>query len=143
MLQKFERPPEIVGRVVIGTSFGDLHSLGKRIVSGCLRALMVDVHDLGVNVPAAKFVDAAVADKAQVIAVSSMMVHTATGEHGSREVRQILRDRGLEGSIRLVVGGAPYRFDGELYKSVGAEAWAPDGVTGAKVIAGLIREVKP
>jgi trimethylamine corrinoid protein len=142
MLLKFRRPPEVIGRVVIGTAFGDLHSLGKRIVSGCLRALMVDVSDLGVNVPAAKFVDTAVAEKAQVIAISSMMVHTATGEHGSREVRQILRDRGLEGSIRLVVGGAPYRFDGELYKSVGADAWAADGVTGAKVIAEMIREVK-
>jgi len=143
MLAKFQRPPEIIGRVVIGTAFGDLHSLGKRIVSGCLRALMVEVIDLGVNVPAAKFVDAAVAEDAQVVAISTMMVHTATGEHGCREVREILRQRGLEQRIRIVVGGAPYRFDGELYKTVGADAWAPDGVSAGKVIIDLIREVKP
>jgi methanogenic corrinoid protein MtbC1 len=143
MLLKFKHPPEIIGRVVIGTAFGDLHSLGKRIVSGCLRALMVEVIDLGVNVPAAKFVDEAVALDAQVIAISTMMVHTATGEQGCREVRRILHERGLENRFRIAVGGAPYRFDDTLYKTVGADAWAADGVTAAKVIIDLIREVKP
>ncbi|MFA6313355.1 MAG: cobalamin-dependent protein [Sterolibacterium sp.] len=142
MLAKFQHPPQILGRVVIGTAFGDLHSLGKRIVSGCLRALMVDVEDVGVNVPAARFVDAAMTRDAQVIAISTMMVHTATGEHGCREVRRILKERGVEHRFRIAVGGAPYRFDGELYKTVGADAWAPDGVTAARVIIDLIREVK-
>lgn len=142
MLEKFEQPPEIVGRVVIGTAHGDLHSLGKRIVMGCLKALMVEVTDLGVNVPAERFVDAAVENEAQVIAVSAMMVHTATGENGAGKVRRLLRERGLEGRIKLVVGGAPYRFDNELYRTVGADAWAPDGVNAGRVIADLIREVK-
>jgi methanogenic corrinoid protein MtbC1 len=142
MLLKFEHPPEIIGHVVIGTAHGDLHSLGKRIVMGCLKALMVDVTDLGVNVPAEKFVDEAIARDAQVIAVSAMMVHTATGENGARRVRQILQERGLENSIRLVVGGAPYRFDNELYKTVGADGWAPDGVNAGRVIIDLINEVK-
>lgn len=142
MLKLFRHPPEIIGRVVIGTAAGDLHSLGKRIVMGCLKALMVDVTDLGVNVPAERFVDEAVRTDAQVIAVSAMMVHTATGDNGCLKVRQILRQRGLEGRFKLVVGGAPYRFDGELYKSVGADAWAADGVSAGRVIVDLIREVK-
>jgi methanogenic corrinoid protein MtbC1 len=142
MLEKFRHPPETVGRVVIGTAYGDLHSLGKRIVMGCLKALMVEVIDLGVNVPAERFVDEALTNDAQVIAISAMMVHTATGESGCRKVRQILRERGLEARFRIVVGGAPYRFDPELYKTVGADAWASDGVSAGKVIADLIREVK-
>jgi 5-methyltetrahydrofolate--homocysteine methyltransferase len=142
MLEKFSQPPEVIGRVVIGAAHGDLHSLGKRIVIGCLKSLMVDVIDLGTNVSAIKFVDAAIEEDAQVIAVSAMMVHTATGEHGSMEIRQLLRERGLEDKIKLAVGGAPYRFDPELYAKVGADAWAPDGVTAAKVIVQLIREVK-
>lgn len=142
MLKEFSHPPEIIGRVVIGTAAGDLHSLGKRIVMGCLKALMVDVIDLGVNVPAERFVDEAVARDAQVIAISAMMVHTAMGPGGALRVRQILRERGLEGRFRLVVGGAPYRFDDELFKSVGADAWAPDGVSAAKVIVNLIREFR-
>jgi methanogenic corrinoid protein MtbC1 len=142
MLQKFEHPPEIIGRVVIGTAHGDLHSLGKRIVMGCLKALMVDVTDLGVNVPAERFVEAALAENAQIIAISAMMVHTATGDNGARKVRRILQERGLEDRLRLIVGGAPYRFDNELYKAVGADAWAPDGVNAGKVIVELIREMK-
>ncbi|MEI8572008.1 cobalamin-binding protein [Methylomonas sp. LW13] len=143
MLEKFSKPPEMIGRVVIGAAYGDLHSLGKRIVSGCLKSLMVDVVDLGTNVTAEKFVDTAVSESAQVIAVSAMMVHTATSAKGSLGVRSLLQERGLEQQIKLAVGGAPYRFDPELYTKVGADAWAPDGVTAAKVIVDLIREVKP
>jgi len=143
MLEKFQHPPEIIGRVVIGTASGDLHSLGKRIVMGCLKALMVETIDLGVNVTAQRFVDEAVAHDAQVIAISAMMVHTATGEHGARGVRKLLHERGLEDRIRIVVGGAPYRFDSELFKNVGADAWASDGVSAGKVIVDLIKEVKP
>jgi trimethylamine corrinoid protein len=141
MLLKFQHPPEMIGRVVIGTAAGDLHSLGKRIVMGCLKALMVDVVDLGVNVPAERFVDEAVALDAQVIAISAMMVHTATGENGCKRVRQILRERGLEDRFRLVVGGAPYRFDNELYKIVGADGWAPDGISAGKMIVDLIQNM--
>ena len=129
--------------MVIGTAQGDLHSLGKRIVMGCLKALMVDVIDLGVNVPAERFVDEAVARDAQVIGISAMMVHTATGPGGAPKVRQLLGERGLEGRIRMVVGGAPYRFDDQLYQRVGADAWAADGVSAGQVIVDLIKEVKP
>jgi len=100
---------------------------------------MVEVDDLGVNVPAEKFVDAAVAGNAQVIAVSAMMVHTATGENGARKVRALLKERGLENQIKIVVGGAPYRFDNELYKTVGADGWAADGIAAGKMIVDLIR----
>lgn len=142
MLARFSQPPELVGRVVIGTAAGDLHSLGKRIVSGCLRSLLVDVIDLGLNVSAERFVDEAVAHDARVIAVSAMMVHTATGERGARRVRAILRERGLEERIKLVVGGAPYRFDETMYLAVGADAWAPDALAAGRVIVGLIRAQK-
>lgn len=143
MLLLFRKPPEIIGRAVIGTASGDLHSLGKRIVMGCLKSMMVDVIDLGVNVSAERFVDEAVRLDAHVIAISAMMVHTANGEQGCRKVRQLLHERGLEDRIRLVVGGAPYRFDPELYRNVGADAWASDGISAGKVIVDLMRQVQP
>ncbi len=142
MLLQFSEPPEVIGRVIIGTAFGDLHSLGKRIVMGCLKSMMVDVIDLGVNVTSEDFVNAAIEHDAQVIAVSSMMMHTATGEEGSLAVRELLKQQGLESKIKLVVGGSPYRYDNELYTQVGADSWAPDGITAAKIICDLIREVK-
>lgn len=142
MLVRFQHPPATLGRVIIGTSHGDLHSLGKRIVTGCLKSLMIEVIDLGVNVPAERFVAEAIAQDAQVIAISSMMVHTAKGDNGCIKVRQLLREQGLERNIKVAVGGAPYRFDPDLYRAVGADAWAPDGITAGKAIINLIQEVK-
>jgi len=142
MLLLFETPPKPLGCVVIGTAAGDLHTLGKRIVIGCLKAQMIDVIDLGVNVPAEKFVDAAVARNAQVIGISAMMVHTARGENGAIKVRRLLKERGLEHKIKLLVGGAPFRYDPDLYKIVQADAWAENGVSAARVIMDCIEEVK-
>jgi methanogenic corrinoid protein MtbC1 len=96
---------------------------------------------LGVNVPAEKFVNEAVALNAQVIAVSAMMVHTARGENGAIKVRKLLKEQNLEHKIKLVVGGAPYRYDPELYKVVQADAWAENGVSAIKVIMDCIQEV--
>jgi len=143
MIPLFKKTRQAAGCVVIGTSQGDFHGLGKRIVIGCLSALMVDVTDLGLNVEPQRFVDEAVAHHAQVIGISSMMVHTARGENGCLRVRQILRERGLEDQIKIAVGGAPYRYDKNLYKVVQSDAWAENGITAGKVILDLIKEVLP
>jgi len=142
MVPRFEKSPEVVGHVVIGAAQGDFHGLGKRIVTGCLKALMVEVTDLGLNVAPERFVDEALAHDAQVIAISAMMVHTARGENGCLGVRRILIERGLEKRIRIAVGGAPYCFNHGLYKVVGADAWAENGITAGRVITNLIREVR-
>jgi methanogenic corrinoid protein MtbC1 len=139
MVPKFAVRPNLSGKVVIGNAKGDLHALGKRILIGCLKARMVDVKDLGVNVPPEKFVDEAVAFGARVIGMSAMMVHTARGPNGCLKVRALLRERQLEDRIKLVVGGAAFRFDPRLYHTVGADAWAQDAVSGAAVIEGLAR----
>lgn len=138
MVAQFQTSPETVGRVVIGTSHGDMHTLGKRIVSGCLRSLMIEVIDLGVNVSAERFVDTAQEQNADIIAISSMMVHTARSEQGCLAVRQLLKQRQLEDRIKIIVGGAPYTWDTDLYKVVQADAWASDGISAGKVIKDLI-----
>ena len=142
MIPKFKKLPKIEGRMVIGTAFGDLHSLGKRIVTGCLTASMIEVSDLGVNVPAEEFVESAIEQNAHIIGVSTMMVHTAKGENGPSGVRQLLKKQKLENRIKLIVGGAPYHFDSELYKVVGADAWSEDGIKATSTIINLIKEVK-
>ena len=142
MISKFKKQLVAAGHIVIGTAAGDLHSLGKRIVTGCLTALMMDVTDLGVNVAPERFVAEAIAHNAQVIGISAMMVHTARGENGCRKVRQILKEGGLEEKIKIIVGGAPYCFDHNLYKTVQADAWAANGIAAGSVITGLIKEVR-
>lgn len=142
MIPLFARAPEYIGKMVIGTSSGDFHGLGKRIVSGCLKAQMIDVADLGLNVQPEVFVDQALKHGASVIGISSMMVHTARGENGALGVRKILRERGLEARIKIIVGGAPYRYDHELAAVVASDAWAENGIAAGPVIAALIREVR-
>jgi methanogenic corrinoid protein MtbC1 len=67
-----------------------------------------------------------------------MMVHTARSEQGCVAVRQLLKERQLEERIKIIVGGAPYTWDTELYKTVQADAWASDGISAGKIIKDLI-----
>lgn len=140
MIPRFHSSPEIIGKIVIGNAQGDFHGLGRRIVIGCLKAMMVDVIDLGLNVSPEQFVEAALVHEAPIIGISAMMMHTAQGENGCLKVRKLLNERGLDNKIKIVVGGAPYRFNPELYKTVGADAWADNGITAGKVISELIKE---
>lgn len=142
MVPRFAKAPEIQGRMVIGTIKGDFHTLGKRLVQGCLRARMIEVIDLGVNLPAEAFVEGALKHNAEVIGISSLMVHTATSEHGCLRVRQLLREQNLEGRIRIIVGGAPFRFHPQLYRTVGADAWAPTAPAAGDVVEALFKEVR-
>jgi len=139
LIPRFTTAPELQGQVVIGTSYGDFHGLGKKILCGCLRAKMFQVTDVGINARPEHFVEAALAVGAGVIGISSMMVHTAVGENGPRRVRALLREQGLEERIKIVVGGAPYRFHDTLYREVEADAWGATAIEGAEIIAGLIR----
>jgi trimethylamine corrinoid protein len=142
LIEQFAAKPGAAGCVVIGTAYGDFHGLGKKIVGGCLKAYTIKVVDLGLSVSANAFVDKALEHGAQVIAISSMMIHTTLGEDGCLAVRDILKSRGLEDKIKIIVGGAPYRFNPELYRSVKADAWSRDGTEAGKVVIKLIEEVK-
>jgi len=142
LVPQFQAAPEIEGHVIMGTAVEDFHGLGKKIVGGCLKAKMIEVTDLGLNVSPERFVEEALKQGAQVIGVSSMMVHTAGGKNGPLKIRELLQKEGLEDRLRMAVGGAPYRFHPKLYKEVGADAWAENGTKAAMVITELIREVK-
>ena len=69
------------------------------------------------------------------------VVHTAKGESACRGVRRILRERGLEAQLKIAVGGAPYRFNPELYQQVGADGWAENGVLAVELMERLVHEV--
>ncbi len=115
--------------MVIGTAKGDFHGLGKRIVAAFLKAAGFVVVDLGLSVPAEAFVGAALEEGARLIAVSALMADTALG---LREVRQEMERRKAE-DVRLLVGGAPFRFNSDLYRLMGADATAPNAYEAARV----------
>jgi len=92
------------GVVVIGTVEGDIHDIGKTVVGALLSANGYEVHDLGVEVPAGRFVEAAAAQKADVIGLSALLSTTMLYQ---RDVLELLRNKGLKDKYFVAVGGAP------------------------------------
>ncbi|OGO30298.1 MAG: hypothetical protein A2136_02590 [Chloroflexi bacterium RBG_16_54_11] len=90
------------GTVVIGTVKGDIHDIGKNIVASLLKAHGYKVIDLGKDVPAARFIDEAESNHADVIAASALMSITRAG---CCDVADLLRDRGMKDKYLFIVGG--------------------------------------
>ncbi len=70
-----------------------------------------------------------------------MMMHSAVGKKGAKGVREILIAEDLEQRIKLIVGGAPYLFHSDLFKTVNADAWASNGLEAVTEIGKLMKEV--
>lgn len=96
-------PTDATGTVVIGTVKGDIHSLGKNIVTTMLRTAGFRVVDLGVDVPASRFVTAALEAHADAIAVTALMTTTMPQQ---REVIEHLIASGHREDVAVLVGGA-------------------------------------
>jgi len=92
------------GVVVIGTVEGDIHDIGKTVVAALLQANGYEVHDLGVEVPAGRFLEAAAAQKADVIGLSALLSTTMLYQ---RDVLELLRNKGAKEKYWVAVGGAP------------------------------------
>lgn len=95
---------KLVGTVVIGTVKGDIHALGKNIVINMLQTEGFEVIDLGVDVPASRFVDEAKKHKADIIALSALMTTTMPQQ---KEVIEHLYARGDREAYYVMVGGGP------------------------------------
>jgi 5-methyltetrahydrofolate--homocysteine methyltransferase len=96
-------PAAACGTVVIGTVKGDIHSLGKNIVTTMLRTAGFEVVDLGVDVQASRFVTAALEAHADAIAVTALMTTTMPQQ---REVIEHLVASGHREDVAVLVGGA-------------------------------------
>jgi corrinoid protein of di/trimethylamine methyltransferase len=98
------RGAEPVGRVVIGTVQGDLHDIGKNLVGAMLEGAGFEVIDLGVDVSAEKFINAAKEKKATLVALSALLTTTM---HSMKAVMEKLREAGMRDSVKVMIGGAP------------------------------------
>jgi len=99
-----EQGVEPVGRVVIGTVKGDLHDIGKGLVASMLEGGGFEVIDLGVDVPAEKFVEAAKENNANLIALSALLTTTMTA---MKSVLEVLSESGIRDQVKVMIGGAP------------------------------------
>jgi 5-methyltetrahydrofolate--homocysteine methyltransferase len=115
------------GRVVIGTVEGDLHDIGKTLVSMMLESAGFEVHDLGVDVEPQQFVQAALSLEPVILAMSAML--TTTMPAMGRTV-EALQEAGLCDKLVIMVGGAPLTPD--FVASIGADGYAEDAAGAAR-----------
>ena len=121
------------GTAVIGTVRGDLHDIGKNLVSVMLQGAGWRVVDLGTDVEAEAFIDAALGAEAPLIAISALLTTTMTEMGG---VIDAIDRRGLRGHLRTLVGGAPVTE--RFAREIGADGFAPDAVTAVARAAELV-----
>ena len=115
----------VLGKVLIATVAGDIHDLGKTLVTTMLTASGFEVYDLGVDVPVSKILDAAQDKGAKIIGLSSLMTITLPGQ---RDVIEELRRRGVRGEYKVMVGGGAASEKWAV--DIGADGYSPDA-TGA------------
>lgn len=116
---------EPIGKVAIGTVKGDLHDIGKNLVVMMLEGAGFEVIDLGIDVPAEKFVDA-VKQGAQIVAMSALLTTTMTA---MKTTIDALKEAGVRDKAKVLIGGAPVTQN--FADEIGADGYARDAASGA------------
>ncbi|MEM3526412.1 MAG: corrinoid protein [Candidatus Jordarchaeaceae archaeon] len=119
---------EFLGKIVAGTVRGDLHDIGKNIFLMLAEASGFEIIDLGVDVPAEKFIETVRLHKPSIIAMSALL--TVTMPHMS-EVVKALEKETLRRSVKVIIGGAP--ITKKFGEEIGADYAAETAVEGVEV----------
>jgi 5-methyltetrahydrofolate--homocysteine methyltransferase len=121
------------GTVAIGTVQGDLHDIGKNLVSMMVEGAGFTVVDLGVNVPADRFLRTAQEIRPQVVAMSALLT---TSMPNMRRCIELLGEADID--AKMIVGGAP--VNQRYADEIGADGYASDAAGAVKLIKNLVKE---
>lgn len=116
------------GRVLIGTVKGDIHDIGKNIVTFLLEANGFEVKDIGVDQSPARFVEAVREFKPAVVGLSGLLT-LAFG--AMKETVQAIQDAGLRDQVKIVIGGS--QMSEKVKEYTGADAYASDAMAGVRL----------
>jgi 5-methyltetrahydrofolate--homocysteine methyltransferase len=119
------------GVVVIGTAKGDLHDIGKNLVAMMLRGSGYKIVDLGIDVSAERFVEAAKLHNAGIVALSALLTTTMVGMKG---IIEAVRSAGLK--VSVIIGGAPVTRD--YADQIHADGYAPDAASAVEEVGRLL-----
>lgn len=124
-----------LAKVVLGTIKNDLHDIGKNMVGMMLEGAGFRVVDIGINVPAEKFVEAVEKEEAAILAMSALL---STTMPYLKTTIEALENKGIREKVKVLVGGAP--VTGEYAKAIGADGYASDAANAideAKKLLGI------
>jgi len=116
------------GKVCLGTVKGDLHDIGKNLVKMMMEGKGLEVIDIGIDVPAEKFIQTAVDNNCQIIAISALLT-TTMGE--MKHIVEAASEAGIRDQVKIMVGGAP--ITQAFCEQIGADSYTPDATTAAEV----------
>src|SRR5919108_2857294 len=124
-------PP--IGKIVIGTVKGDIHDIGKNLVSMMLEGAGFEVIDLGINNPVEKYLAAIEEHKPDLLGMSALLTTTMPY---MKVVIDTLKEKGIRNDYIVLVGGAP--LNEEFGKAVGADAYCRDAAIAAETAQALV-----
>ena len=124
---------ESLGIIVIGTVYGDIHTIGKTMVATLLSAEGFQVIDLGINVTAEGFIEGVKKHNANILAMSALLTTTAPEQ---RKVIDHLNKEGIRDKVKVIVGGGA--ITQEFADSIGADGYDPTAPGSVKLVRKLI-----
>jgi 5-methyltetrahydrofolate--homocysteine methyltransferase len=116
---------------IIGTVQGDLHDIGKNLVAMMLKGANFGVVDLGANVPAERFVEAAKESGAQIVGLSALLTTTMGA---MKDTIAAMKAAGIE--VKIIIGGAPVTQ--QFADEIGADGYAPDAASAVDIAHQLV-----
>ena len=122
-----------IGRVVIGTVKGDLHDIGKNLVASMLEGCGFEVINIGIDVPAEKFVQAVEENHADILCMSALLTTTMTY---MKDVIDAVKAAGIRDKVKIMVGGAP--VNQAFADEIGADGYSDNANSAVQVAKHLI-----
>jgi 5-methyltetrahydrofolate--homocysteine methyltransferase len=128
-----QRQTSVKGRISIGTVSGDLHDIGKNIVTTMLRGVGYDIKDCGVNITSQAFVKHVEQDRPDVLGLSALLTTTMPQ---MKKVIESLKAAGLREGVKVIVGGAP--VNAKFARDIGADGYAADAGDAVALVKELL-----
>jgi len=122
-----------IGKIAIGTVKGDLHDIGKNLVSMMMVGSGFEVIDLGVNVSPDKFIAAIEDYNVDIICISALLTTTMTN---MKAVIDAIEEKGLRDQVKIMIGGAPVNAKYAL--EIGADKYSPDASSAAEIAKKMV-----
>ena len=132
-IEKSGQEKKILGKIVIGTVLGDVHTIGKTMVATLLKAAGFEVIDLGVDVSGVKFIEAIRNHIPDILAMSALLTTTA---YEQKNVIETLKKEGFRDHVKIMVGGGA--VDQEFANSIGADGYEASAPAAANLAKQLL-----
>jgi 5-methyltetrahydrofolate--homocysteine methyltransferase len=121
------------GKIVLGTIKGDLHDIGKKIVSIVLEREGYEIIDIGIDVPKEKFINVLRKENPDILGMSALLTTTMSY---MRDVIEAVRAEGFRKHINIILGGAP--ITQTFADEIGADGYAPEAISAVDLVADIL-----